>query len=86
MGKKLSFKGKNRVLSFLVKSSFPENAHKKACLVTCIEVDHAIVIPDHESRPDFVIEGKEPVGVWQEDGAELQVGLLDIPPDHFLVG
>ena len=55
-------------------------------LVTCIEVDHAIVIPDHESRPDFVIEGKEPMGVWQEDGAELQVGLLDIPPDNFLVG
>ena len=30
-GKKLSFKGKNRVLSFLVKSSFPQNAQKKAC-------------------------------------------------------
>ena len=25
---KLSFKGKNRVLSFLVKSSFPQNAQK----------------------------------------------------------
>ena len=29
MGKKSSFKGKNRVLSFLVKSSFPQNAQKK---------------------------------------------------------
>ena len=28
MGKKSSFKGKNRVLSFLVKSSFPQNAQK----------------------------------------------------------
>ena len=29
MGKKSSFKGKNRVLSFLVKSSFPQIAQKK---------------------------------------------------------
>ena len=28
-GKKSSFKGKNRVLSILVKSSFPQNAQKK---------------------------------------------------------
>ena len=32
MGKKSSFKGKNRVLSFLVKSSFPQNAQKKPAL------------------------------------------------------
>ena len=33
MGKKSSFKGKNRVLSFLVKSSFPQNAQKKGLLL-----------------------------------------------------
>ena len=32
MGKKSSFKGKNRVLSFLVKSSFPQNAQKKPAI------------------------------------------------------
>ena len=31
-GKKSSFKGKNRVLGFWAKSSFPRNAQKKACI------------------------------------------------------
>ena len=37
MGKKSSFKGKNRVLSFLVKSSFPQNAQKKAWIFSSLE-------------------------------------------------
>ena len=38
MGKKSSFKGKNRVLSFLVKSSFPQNA--KESLSVKKDADH----------------------------------------------
>ena len=33
MGKKSSFKGKNRVLGFWAKSSFPRNAQKKSLAV-----------------------------------------------------